>query len=219
MAAAAGRCASLQTAAICPPQNLPEQWIDYSGFDIVCISCEQLAALRTARPEAFRALVAWTAAGGNLWVLGVGSDWRRVGELDILLDLPHDAVGDGKSIPPGWKAPENSLFGSELIGVIEPPEPVTTGRRNGRRKKSAAKPPARPPFLLRPLQAGLVVAIAAEKPFPGGEAEWRWLLIPWARIRWQWYQRHGLSLQRENPEFWNFLIPGVGWPRSRSSAC
>ena len=23
-------------------------------------------------------------------------------------------------------------------------------------------------------------------------------------------QRHGLSLQRENPDFWNFLIPGVG---------
>jgi hypothetical protein len=27
---------------------------------------------------------------------------------------------------------------------------------------------------------------------------------------WMWYQRHGMSLNRENPDYWNLIIPGVG---------
>jgi hypothetical protein len=218
----------LPNAASCLPQDLPDQWINYSGFDIVCISCEQLAALRSARPEAFRALVAWTAAGGNLWVFGLGSDWRPVGELDRLLDLPAQGGGQDKPVPPGWKAPENRLFGRTAntpaeaednsdtgAVVVTPaysgsPAPMPPKGATHAKKKTSPKPPVRPPFVLRPLQAGLVVALAADKPFPGDEAEWRWLFDSMGEGRWQWYQRHGLSLQRENPDFLNFLIPGVG---------
>ncbi len=52
--------------------------------------------------------------------------------------------------------------------------------------------------------------MAAERPFPGAEIDWRWLLDSMGVNRWQWFQRHGLSLETLNPDFWNFLIPGVG---------
>ena len=35
-----------------------------------------------------------------------------------------------------------------------------------------------------------------------------WVLDSMGDSRWHWYQRHGLSLKRENPDYWNFLIPG-----------
>ena len=60
------------------------------------------------------------------------------------------------------------------------------------------------------MQAGLVVALASEQPFPGTAGDWRWVLDSMGDSRWHWYERHGLSLKRENPDYWNFLIPGVG---------
>jgi hypothetical protein len=72
------------------------------------------------------------------------------------------------------------------------------------------KPPATPNFVWRPVGLGRVVALAAENPFPGRPQDWGWLLNTIDSNDWMWYRRHGLSLNRRNLDYWNFLIPGVG---------
>jgi hypothetical protein len=163
--------------------DFPDQWINYSGFDIVCLSRDQLADLGTSRPAALRALAAWTAAGGNLWVWDLGDQWQHVPEVEKILGLPPGRGAATAGAPPGWKV-SNKHF---PLGFPGPPR-----------------------FLLRPMQAGLVVALASAQPFPGTAADWGRVLGSTGDDRWCWYQRHGLSLKRTNPDFWNFLIPGVG---------
>jgi len=69
-------------------------------------------------------------------------------------------------------------------------------------------------FVMRPRQLGMVVAVADEDPFALSFRRsclgWGWLLYSLGSRRFLWYQRHGTSASRENKEFWNFLIPGVG---------
>ncbi len=66
------------------------------------------------------------------------------------------------------------------------------------------------PFIMRACGAGAVVAIASDENFTGRAFPWAWLFNTLGPQRWQWCNRYGLSLDRENADFWNFLIPGVG---------
>jgi hypothetical protein len=61
---------------------------------------------------------------------------------------------------------------------------------------------------------GTVAAIASADPFSGKDNwsmwDWNWLLSTLGSGRWQWHMRHGLIMGQQNPDFWNFSIPGVG---------
>ncbi|MCX7427299.1 MAG: hypothetical protein NTW96_16930 [Planctomycetia bacterium] len=99
----------LPTAMFAAPADLSENWIDYTSLDIICLSIDELAALATSRPGAFRAILAWTSAGGNLWVYGVEGEndrWQRLPELTALVGLPpaeeHDTTRQG------WTKPEEA---------------------------------------------------------------------------------------------------------------
>ena len=69
-------------------------------------------------------------------------------------------------------------------------------------------------FVFRQFDTGMIVAVADEDPFelssPQATLGWSWLLNSIGSRRFLWYQRHGMSAVRENQDFWNFLIPGVG---------
>jgi len=69
-------------------------------------------------------------------------------------------------------------------------------------------------FVSRPFHLGMIAAVADEDPFAlsfrRSSLGWSWLLNSLGSRRFLWYQRHGTSPSRENEEFWNFLIPGVG---------
>ena len=98
--------------------ELPERWIDYSGLDIVCLSLAELDGLSRQRPEAFRAIIEWTAAGGNLVVYGNGWNWRRLATLEALLGLTPDAATVATDpAARGWKLPDKKLYGEKLQGM------------------------------------------------------------------------------------------------------
>lgn len=65
-------------------------------------------------------------------------------------------------------------------------------------------------FWLRPYYWGMVVAWGPERIWPGTAGGWRWMLNAVGHDRWLWDRRYGVSVIQDNPEFWNFLIPGVG---------
>lgn len=158
--------------------ELPSRWIDYSNYDLIVVAMDQLQQLQQTRPEAHRALVRWAAAGGNLLVLGVGSSWQRLAELERFTDLAAQDETASEPTARGWLAPSR------------PERPLR--------------------FVYRPLGVGTCVAWAGDEIDPGRRCPWhlpRPLLGP-ARLHWN--VRHGLVMYGENPDFWNFLIPGVG---------
>jgi len=241
----AGARAFLPTAHATPAAELPSRWIDYTNLDLVCLSLDQLAGLAKKRPEAFRAILDWTSAGGNVIVYGVGRDWRRLGELESLAGLAPGSDDTTRSpARRGWTEPDPKRFGGKLRGVgtnvsdpfAASPHGLPSAQFRGpgmgmvpgagdgsdtdkvEDEEDLAPGQVEPTeclaFVLRPLQLGMVVAVADEDPFAlsfrRSALGWGWLLNSLGSRRFLWYQRHGLSASRENKEFWNFLIPGVG---------
>ncbi len=113
-----------------------------------------------------------------------------------------------KSQPPG-EAP--SAAGASKAA----PEPGGAAAGDARARPPAKPPPGQPSaedglFWLRPYYWGMVVAVGPEGLWPGTAARWRWMLNALGHDRWLWDRRHGVSVIDDNPEFWSFLIPGVG---------
>jgi hypothetical protein len=67
-------------------------------------------------------------------------------------------------------------------------------------------------FLYRTCGSGLIVASLVDDPLPGNYGDWCWIFNTLGTQRLFWAERHGMSLQGENPDFWDLLIPGVGLP-------
>jgi len=207
-----GRATALPGVMALKLHELPLRWIDYTTADIIALELGQLEKLAANSPDVFHAILRWTAAGGNLWVWDLGADWKRLEQLGRLLGAPAEAGNPSASPAWVWQSPDPKDFSKQV------PTLGDTVFVNGRAEvsvdsdapKPATKPPAVATFRLRPYGAGLVVALADGRPFPGQPENWRWLLNSMGSERWLWCQRHGVSMVRENRGFWNFLIPGVG---------
>jgi len=200
----------LPTAHALAAEELPQKWIDYSGIDVICLSLDEFTRLKTGRKKAFDAIRRWTAAGGNLWIYGIGDNWQRTAELEELLGLPSGLDENGQPLKDVWQPPDPShrgrVAGRELLS--EYGDTRTVERPD--REPAIESGTAGAGFLLRRYDLGLVAALAAEDPFPGQQADWALLLNAVGSDRWSWYRRHGMSTMCDNPDYTNFLIPGVG---------
>ena len=227
----------LPSAIVFPATELPTRWIDYTGLDVVCLSLAQLRDLQKKRPKAFDAITAWTTSGGNLWVFGVGSDWKHLGELERLLGI---SKSENKTQPTEhWTKPDVKRFGldtkdnvdsilryRELIANPDAAGMGGPGMGGGMgmgytpiwdlvdqavvKSPDAPKPPKNPHFVYRDHDMGMVVAFDTENPFPGTHWQWQWLLDATGPNRWNWMRRHELEVGNGNLYFLNFCIPGVG---------
>lgn len=200
--------------------QLPRRWIDYSGIDVIVLSLAQAESLAASRKESWTAISRWTAAGGNLWVYGMGSDWQGLARLEKLLALPElpspdNAVGSG---PRGWTLPEPSQRMSLLLGVDQTMNlQVQQATAFGQTVEPAAPQPAAAPdepppahFVSRRKAIGLVVALSEEQVFPSDSARWGWVFNHVGPGRYLWARRNGFSLHSDNPDFWTWFISGVG---------
>ena len=117
----------LPTAMARPAARLPRRWIDYTNLDLVCISIDELQALSAKEPERSRALVEWTAAGGNLCVYGLGEQWERLGELESLAGLPPGSdTRPSDPVRRGWTKPDRKLFKEPIRGIGSSADPLAT---------------------------------------------------------------------------------------------
>jgi hypothetical protein len=206
-----------------PIAELHKRWIDLSQFDVTIISADDLKRL-TADAERLRAIQEWVRSGRTLLVYGAEDEFQRLAEIEKHLALSPLAPDPEESENyRGWKLPDANRYDQPLqttwdnlrnpngpyynmqpyTGSYDPsePAPFTGGRRAA---------PTKPPFLLRPAGLGTVVAIASDEPFPGAQEDWHWIFNCVPNNQWSWYQRHGMSLYRQNDDYWSFLIPGVG---------
>jgi len=137
-------------------------------------------------------------------------------EADILNKAEADLCAVG--LASAWKRPDPSRqedpleHPSRRRGAFGPIRPIRTPKPGQAAAPEPSLFPAdQPPFLVRQHGLGMIVAVQHVTQ-PRHRQLWTWLLNSVGSERWLWCQRHGMSVGRINPEFWNYLIPGVGLP-------
>lgn len=216
------RISSTPRLEMLPPQELSEKWQALTCCDFVFISLDDLATMGERHRGQFQAVVAWVAGGGNLLVFDAGDDYARLPDLETLLQVSPKT--DGKSFADaGWQPPQDRDFNDRPVQTFQQMQqygswyPQTTDDREEPQPvpdpgtvAGAFGGGSGPKFLMRRLGMGTVIAMSAEDPFPGSTTEWSWVLNAVGQHRSMWYRRHGLSLRRENDDYWDFLIPDTG---------
>ena len=200
-----------------PPQDLPERWIGLTCFDLIIVSHDDLQQISTKQPTRMTALIDWIATGGNLLIFDMGDEYEHLGETESVLALTPQ-TNDGDFQTAGWTPAEKRHYHDAAIRTYQRLESYNrwydesepSNNTYGANFKDAFKTRNEHRFIHRQLGMGLVVAMAAEEPFPGNTTDWSWLLNTIGESRTMWYRRHGVSLRRTNNDFWDFLVPNTG---------
>jgi len=209
----------LRAFTMADANNLPARWIDYSALDMVCLSFADLQDLNANRPEVFRALLEWTAAGGNLLVFGIDAATEQRLALEELLGMPPSILRET-----GWRPPDLEQYGSSVNGffpgqessydnLVSFQQDISGGDMTedaSKKRKGLPSPPDVFPFVSRPYEMGTVVAITSDAPYEEDLWFWGWLCNHLTSARVIWPQRHGFSSVYGTAEFYRFLVPGVG---------
>jgi len=203
-----------------PPGDLPTKWIDYTCFDLTFVSLDDLKSMANKNPDRWQAIRDWVATGPTLCVYDMSLDAHHLEELEKLLELAPmpNAESDASELR-GWSPPDAkrgskiSIEGLDELyenarrrrGPSHSPllDVLTTGGRYGRKPKEM-------PFVSRNANLGRVIALGTNEPFSPGAYGISRLMNEIGDENWMWYQRHGMSLHRENGDYWTQMIPGVG---------
>jgi hypothetical protein len=200
---------------IIPPTNLPENWIDYSGVDLIAISWPNMSGkLKSTEREA---LLKWAACGGVLIVYGTDKPAAELEPLQQLLQLDQAAGKRWKSIEQPFM--EVTIITAKMINM-------GVAARGGTPMPALPKAPgeAKDPAALaaenqwhattnfptfRDWSFGRIY-VFPNNPFQGSPSEWCWMLASIPQNQSRWSSRLGTSSRSSGMEFLNFLIPGVG---------
>lgn len=208
----------LPRVELLPPSELPTRWIDFTCFDLAFISLADLRSLASKQPAAWGALREWAASGATLCVYEMELSKAELAELETLLGLVRGpgaaSATDSAGVSHLWETP-NPRLAVEEVTALEVVRAAYEARKeaNGPADKPKAKPappPASRPFVHRAFRRGRVVAMQTDEPLAAGGCEAAWLLNELDGKSWMWYQRHGLSWHRENRDYWNWIVPGIG---------
>lgn len=206
---------------IVPPSDLSDRWLSQSNADLIVISLDDLKKLAATDKPRFDALADCVMAGATLLVHGGGENWEGCGELSTLLKMNSRTQGESNSPVPNWNFPSKSTNRDQVTGLsnLNQGQTVSTSTITYAEDGTVIAPTvARPrstnsdptPFVFRRYGLGIVAMTHHNNPFPGDKEEW---ICFWNTISASQFfgaRRMGLSHERENNEYWNFLIPGVG---------
>ena len=188
------------------PSEAPRRWLDYSSVDIIAVDLAIFERLKSQQPEVFRALVDWTAAGGNLCIDGADRKAGALNTIHKLFGLPPDEAKLSEDGGPGWQAPDKSQWGRPVFEL----QNLEGGRWQGPGGRAGARNDGAPPFVLQQFGHGIIIAHEGAGPLPKSQEEAAWMLNSIGPARSVWSQRFGVSRVRNNDDYWHFLIPGVG---------
>ena len=85
-----------------------DDWLAYSGADLVVLDLEELRTLVEIREPAADALRRWVAAGGTLWIEQAGASAKRLQAIDELLRADGWRLRATESERPAEEPPEPS---------------------------------------------------------------------------------------------------------------
>ena len=207
-----------QYLELLPPDDLPPDWIGLAGIDLIVFSLDELSQISDRQPDAVRRVRDYLLAGGNVLVYGTGANFEGLAEIESLFQLrPFQAASD--SVIRGWGSPSRAakthrveVLDASAVHVIESSDAWERTAKLDDRKKT--RQPARTtkisnvPFVMREASLGVVIALKSDE-LPEEET-WSWILNSMDSKQWSWYRRHGISLSRENDDFWNFVTAKLG---------
>ena len=87
--------------------TFPTRWIDYSAFDVVSLSRNEVQQLATKQPAAWDAICRWVRAGGSLWISDAGKTLEHLPEISKIFNLPNDVDSEDPEVAAG-KKPETA---------------------------------------------------------------------------------------------------------------
>jgi hypothetical protein len=198
---------------IIPPTNLPENWIDYSGVDLIAISWPNLnSKLKATEREA---LLKWAACGGVLIIYGTEKPAAELEPLQQLLQLDQLAGKRWKSIELPFMEITIQSAKAMNMGTVSGGAMRPSPKAQGELKEVPALNMENqwhatlnfPTF--RDWSFGRIY-VFPNNPFQGSPSEWCWLLASIPQNQSRWSSRLGMSSRSSGNEFLNFLIPGVG---------
>ncbi len=211
------------------PSLLPDQWISYSGLDVVAVSMETFANLPAEKRSA---IIKWVESGGSLIVFAVGERASDSQQLSSLLGVHRYSMTDPQwqqSDPAEWidievNRPQHDgssfdcymsysmvcdcTFSDTEESCGETDQEQAELQRQKEIFTANRWRLARDVFESRPMMLGQVYAFK-EDPFPGTSSDWRWFLKSVGSARLNWPQRNGISSRTGNFGFYEFLIPGI----------
>lgn len=202
-----------------PPGALPTRWIDFTCFDLAFITLADAEGMAANQPAAWKALCDWAASGPTLCVCDMELSAQQLARLDSLLGQtgPSNATDAADSAIPGipWKTPNPGRDLEEItaLKVVERSTEIAADEKESptsQPEPRVSPPPDAKPFVYRPFHRGRVVAMETDQPLAADRHEAAWLLNELDGKSWMWYQRHGMSWHRENLDYWNWIVPGIG---------
>lgn len=195
------------------PGDLPKRWLEYTSFDVICLSKKQLLTLSKTNPSALTAIRRWVTTGGTLWVYGVGSEWQGVPLIESSFELgspskPATTSTPNGEAPAGWQLPD----GSESTGYIYNSSSPNNNLLNSTASfgSRSTREPSAASWAWRPVGMGQIFAFMSKAPFETEGDQLEWVLGTMSVRRADWGTRHGGSPILPTNEFWNFVIPGIG---------
>jgi hypothetical protein len=202
------------------PDRLYDQWLYYSGLDMMFISLAEARNLSNQRPAAWRAIADWTRTGGTLCVFGMGREPAQLEEVEKLLAASTDEKRASLANR-GWESPTDEVFETHVLKALVDvaAAAVAQAQLDGSTPPAAPalpKKPSEPPFLWRDVAFGQLVSLPADNPFPGDAAQWQWLLASLDPSSTRWTSRNGTAPDAGNPQFNDLLIADVGLPPIRT---
>jgi len=195
------------------PAQLSEEWLFYSGLDVVGLSLDDARSLATQQRGVWRALIHWARAGGTLCVYGAERDWSKLPEIEDLCGCPAEGSEAALALR-GWTAASKEVFESRVIPAVE----AATGAAQARSLPTSSNSPRMPKrsaFVSRPLGFGRVMALSAADPFPGKRTDWQWFVESLAMDETGSLARFGGAPGQPAQDFNMFLIADVGLPPIR----
>jgi hypothetical protein len=206
-----------------PPSELSDQWLHYSGVDIVCITLADLHSLAQDSPPQWQAIRTWLRTGPLLIVAGVGSDFEQLSSLETLLDFPRTSAIAAVPLSdehPAW-TPALVNFRDDQVRSLTgmsnnnqayryTPDANDLGIENGPASSGHMTADDNPPFAVREYGLGKVAALNSPDLLQDPPNSMAWLLNQVGSHTWMQYQRQGISYTWENSDFMTFLIEGTG---------
>lgn len=199
-------------------RNLPVNWIDYSGVDLVAVAWRDWNSnLSTTERQA---ILKWTAAGGVLMIFGTGRSAADLPELNASLRLSRPEVAQWSPANDQTYRPTKIITSAELRGSAALPHRI---RPDGEPAEGAT--PDEPPAVSTASTTGWKITpqtfsqrdwtfgriyVYPDNPFPGTAENWAWWLTTLPKDLSHWPDKMGMSSRDHSGEFLNFLIPGVG---------
>lgn len=192
-------------ALIEPNDFLPENWISYSGLDLLAVSSIDFESLTNDQKQA---IMKWVRTGGNLIVFNTNKKTLSTSDLEDFFDVSNSTAE--------WTQPKESNYRKLRVVQFDNSGNIISGGAispsgspaSKKAKKGEQWSKEKDIFQHREVMLG-TITLFKENPFPGTTKDWQWYLESLGSLHTSWQQRHGVNARSTNSGFLKFLIPSV----------